>query len=281
MEPGMCTNPVCTSTTCLTPLYIVLHSIIMQPLLPRPFSLPLMYPPHPPHHPPTPTHPHPSHADLPVIKVTAFDDPTITPSAAAHDDSGHVDLLVYPDAVRYEQLPVHLLQLVFDAHMGLLETPREASPLTQYMVPMAYMQLFVCCHGARDARCGARGPPVVRRLMEVVREWGLEEQVEVFPCSHVGGHQVLYLGVGGGGGGMGVWASGIVVFGMKQVHTLYVYMFLYMYMFLYTCSTIYRCTLTAVHTLPLIHAPPPPHSMQGMCLCIVQQAPVMGIGMGV
>jgi len=52
------------------------------------------------------------------------------------------------------------------------------------------LHLFVCCHGARDGRCGHCGPPLARRLRTLVRERGLTEHLHVYECSHVGGHKV-------------------------------------------------------------------------------------------
>ncbi len=48
-----------------------------------------------------------------------------------------------------------------------------------------------CCHGSRDARCGALGEPLAARLAAAARELGLSEAaVRVLRCSHIGGHKV-------------------------------------------------------------------------------------------
>lgn len=52
------------------------------------------------------------------------------------------------------------------------------------------MMLFVCCHSARDARCGAVGPALAARLLALVKEHGLQDQIRVYKTSHVGGHKV-------------------------------------------------------------------------------------------
>lgn len=49
--------------------------------------------------------------------------------------------------------------------------------------------ILVCTHGARDCRCGERGPVVAQRLREYVREKALEREVLVGEVSHVGGHR--------------------------------------------------------------------------------------------
>ena len=52
------------------------------------------------------------------------------------------------------------------------------------------LHLFVCCHGARDARCGRIGPELCRAFEERVAQLGLQERVHVLMCSHIGGHKV-------------------------------------------------------------------------------------------
>lgn len=52
---------------------------------------------------------------------------------------------------------------------------------------MPALSLFVCCHTARDARCGAAGPPLAAELQRLVRARGLTQHVRVFQTSHIGG----------------------------------------------------------------------------------------------
>lgn len=52
---------------------------------------------------------------------------------------------------------------------------------------MPSLSLFVCCHAARDARCGAAGPPLAAALQRLTRERGLAQHVQVFQTSHIGG----------------------------------------------------------------------------------------------
>lgn len=47
-----------------------------------------------------------------------------------------------------------------------------------------------CCHSSRDARCGALGEPLARRLDDAAHEAGLSDAVQVLRCSHIGGHKV-------------------------------------------------------------------------------------------
>lgn len=52
------------------------------------------------------------------------------------------------------------------------------------------LTLLVCCHAARDSRCGAVGPPLVAALRRLARHAGVEGHVQVLATSHVGGHKV-------------------------------------------------------------------------------------------
>ncbi|KAL5699968.1 hypothetical protein ACHQM5_025477 [Ranunculus cassubicifolius] len=49
--------------------------------------------------------------------------------------------------------------------------------------------VFVCSHGSRDRRCGVCGPALVSRFREEIDVRGLQGQVSVSPCSHIGGHK--------------------------------------------------------------------------------------------
>ena len=49
--------------------------------------------------------------------------------------------------------------------------------------------LFVCCHGARDARCGERGPALLAALRDAFARRGAGAHVAVAATSHIGGHE--------------------------------------------------------------------------------------------
>lgn len=49
--------------------------------------------------------------------------------------------------------------------------------------------IFVCAHGSRDKRCGVCGPVLIEKLKEEIGFRGMNDQVFVTPCSHVGGHK--------------------------------------------------------------------------------------------
>jgi len=49
--------------------------------------------------------------------------------------------------------------------------------------------LFVCTHGARDARCGLCGPALIDAFREAIAAAGMEHLITVRGCSHTGGHK--------------------------------------------------------------------------------------------
>eukprot|EP00808_Paulinella_micropora_P021941 g17829.t1 len=58
--------------------------------------------------------------------------------------------------------------------------------------PLTALQIFVCCHTARDKRCGELGPRVLARLQRALRTAptaSAARSAHVWPCSHVGGHR--------------------------------------------------------------------------------------------
>ena len=48
--------------------------------------------------------------------------------------------------------------------------------------------IFVCAHKIRDGRCGYCGPAIIDLLQQELVKKGGADKVEVFACSHVGGH---------------------------------------------------------------------------------------------
>lgn len=48
--------------------------------------------------------------------------------------------------------------------------------------------LFVCSHNTRDKRCGTCGPVLVHALKAGASALGFV--IDVYPCSHIGGHDM-------------------------------------------------------------------------------------------
>lgn len=106
-------------------------------------------------------------------KLTATDEPS---------GGGGLDLLVFPEAVRYRGVEERTWRSVLRDHVAAGRVSADV-PST----PLVGRHVFVCVHRARDERCGCWGPPVIDALREACRTEGLD--VPVRATSHVGGHK--------------------------------------------------------------------------------------------
>jgi len=113
-------------------------------------------------------------ADGPIPKLTATDEPSSGPG---------IDLLVFPEAVRYLGVDATRWRAVLESHL----LGGEPAPGVE-RAPLPGRHVFVCMHAARDERCGRCGPPLRAALSDAVAEAGLAD-VAVRATSHVGGHK--------------------------------------------------------------------------------------------
>jgi (2Fe-2S) ferredoxin len=111
--------------------------------------------------------------DGPIPKLTATDEPST---------SDGLDLLVFPEAVRYRGIDRDRWRIVLKEHLlGGGRAGVDGDPLPGRHV-------FVCVHAARDDRCGRCGPPLIEALKAAVELEALDD-VKVRATSHVGGHK--------------------------------------------------------------------------------------------
>ena len=97
-------------------------------------------------------------------------------------EDGGLDLLVFPDALRYRGVDETAWESILRSHVreGRVSDAVPSSPLPGRHV-------FVCVHGRRDERCGCWGPLVVEALRAVCAAEAVD--VPVRATSHVGGHK--------------------------------------------------------------------------------------------
>ncbi len=115
--------------------------------------------------------------DLPrVVKLTACN---LRPSGP----EGTVDLLIFPDMVRYSGVRTHDVP---DFVGDQLVANRRAYRLSHR--PLSGQFVFVCCHAERDARCGQCGPTIAARFRAELKARRLEGHITLAETSHVGGH---------------------------------------------------------------------------------------------
>ncbi|PIA26447.1 hypothetical protein AQUCO_09300030v1 [Aquilegia coerulea] len=103
-----------------------------------------------------------------------------------HDgtETSNGDVLIFPDMIRYRRLTHFDIDTFVEE---VLVKDSEWNPGTPETLTGSYV--FVCCHGSRDRRCGVCGPALVTRFKEEIDYRGLQGQVSVSPCSHIGGHK--------------------------------------------------------------------------------------------
>ncbi|GAB4820608.1 hypothetical protein N2152v2_007654 [Parachlorella kessleri] len=121
-----------------------------------------------------------------TVKITAFDDVGFRQQPAV---PGTCDVIAFPEGVRYRNLPLTSLgDVVLHA---VADNPAELPPLhkdvQKLQEDVPEVVLLVCCHGARDARCGAVGPTLAAKLLSLVRSQDLQDRIKVYKTSHVGG----------------------------------------------------------------------------------------------
>ncbi|CAK9148881.1 unnamed protein product [Ilex paraguariensis] len=103
-----------------------------------------------------------------------------------HDgtETSNGDVLMFPDMIRYRRLTHFDVDTFVEE---VLVKNGEWLPGTPEALRGSY--IFVCAHGSRDRRCGVCGPPVLNRFKEEIELRGLQCNVSVSPCSHIGGHK--------------------------------------------------------------------------------------------
>jgi (2Fe-2S) ferredoxin len=111
--------------------------------------------------------------DGPIPKLTATDEKSLGPG---------IDLLVFPEAVRYRVVDTDGWRAVLHEHLLGGKRARVESE------PLPGCHVFVCVHAARDERCGRCGPPLLEGLAAAVARAGLAD-VTLRATSHVGGHK--------------------------------------------------------------------------------------------
>lgn len=114
-----------------------------------------------------------SDAERSGTKLTATDEAS---------EGGGLDLLVFPDALRYRGVDEASWASILHSHV---REGKVSDVLPSVSLPGRHV--FVCVHGRRDERCGCWGPPVIEALRAACAAEGVD--VPVRATSHVGGHK--------------------------------------------------------------------------------------------
>ncbi|XP_072963809.1 uncharacterized protein [Typha angustifolia] len=99
-------------------------------------------------------------------------------------DSSDADVLIFPDMIKYRRL-THL-----DVDNFVEEVlVKDSKWLLGVAETLSGSYIFVCAHGSRDKRCGFCGPVLIEKFQEEINARGLQGQVSIGSCSHIGGHK--------------------------------------------------------------------------------------------
>uniref|UniRef100_A0A7N0ZY87 Sucrase/ferredoxin-like family protein n=1 Tax=Kalanchoe fedtschenkoi TaxID=63787 RepID=A0A7N0ZY87_KALFE len=99
-------------------------------------------------------------------------------------EASNGDVLIFPDMIRYRRLTHADVDSFVEQ---VLVTGGKWAHSDPEMLQGSY--IFVCCHAAKDLRCGVCGPALVERFKQEIEAIGLQHRVSVCPCSHLGGHK--------------------------------------------------------------------------------------------
>ncbi|XP_050223966.1 altered inheritance of mitochondria protein 32 [Mercurialis annua] len=94
------------------------------------------------------------------------------------------DVLIFPDKIKYKCLKESDVAGFVD---DVLVNGKPWALGAQEVLTGSHV--FVCAHASRDKRCGVCGPILITKLKEGIESRGLEGQVFVSACSHIGGHK--------------------------------------------------------------------------------------------
>ncbi|KAM0870401.1 hypothetical protein ACQ4PT_040032 [Festuca glaucescens] len=94
------------------------------------------------------------------------------------------DVLIFPDMIQYRGV-TH-----FDTERFVEEVlVKDTEWLSGSPEIMRGSHVFICAHGSRDKRSSVCGPALIARFRKDIESQGLNGQVIVRACSHVGGHK--------------------------------------------------------------------------------------------
>ncbi|GMI86888.1 hypothetical protein like AT5G40510 [Hibiscus trionum] len=119
-----------------------------------------------------------------ALKSRKNDIPVKTLLTVIEGEQSDGDVLIFPEMIKYKGLTeTDVDGFVEDV---LVNGNPWASGVSETFTGS---YVFVCAHGNRDKRCGVCGPILIEKLNEEIVLRGLEDQVSVSACSHIGGHK--------------------------------------------------------------------------------------------
>lgn len=99
-------------------------------------------------------------------------------------ESSNGDVMLFPDMTRYKGLTHFDVDTFVDEVLVQNQIWLSGRPER-----LSGTHIFVCSHASHDIRCGISGPVIIGKLRQELCTRGLEFDVCIRPCTHVGGHK--------------------------------------------------------------------------------------------
>ncbi|KAK6267290.1 hypothetical protein QUC31_018127 [Theobroma cacao] len=119
-----------------------------------------------------------------ALKSRKSDIPDKTLFTVIEGEGSDGDVLIFPDMIKYKGLTDSDVDGFVE---DVLVSGKPWASGVQETLTGSYV--FVCAHGNRDKRCGVCGPVLIEKLNKEIELRGLNDQVFVSACSHIGGHK--------------------------------------------------------------------------------------------
>ncbi|EGC34571.1 hypothetical protein DICPUDRAFT_55714 [Dictyostelium purpureum] len=99
-----------------------------------------------------------------------------------------LDIIIFPEMVKLVNITPEQMEQVLKYFLDH-DTIDSDFPSSVQLESIKGKYIFVCTHKQKDERCGYCGPILVDQLKEEIKNKGLENDIQVFGTSHVGGHK--------------------------------------------------------------------------------------------
>eukprot|EP00250_Pteridium_aquilinum_P017401 c23613_g3_i1 orf=212-1387(+) len=99
-------------------------------------------------------------------------------------ESSNGDVMLFPDMMRYKGLTHFDVDTFVDEVLVQNQVWLSGRPER-----LLGIHIFVCSHASHDIRCGVSGPIIIGRLWQELNTRGLDADVCIRPCTHLGGHK--------------------------------------------------------------------------------------------
>jgi len=109
---------------------------------------------------------------------------------ASDEDNGLFSVIVMPDMIKYTGVTMDSMAVMCNNLFGGTSDGDLSSSTDIKRETIQGAQIFICCHGSKDMRCGVCGPQLYKAFAEQIPQSGYsQEPVAIRRCNHIGGHK--------------------------------------------------------------------------------------------